>query len=75
VHTVLEQTPPELLKDVAEKGMMLTGGGALLRNLDLLLSQEIGVATKVSEDPLGAVVRGAGRIVEDPSLLERLSLE
>lgn len=75
VHTVLEQTPPELLKDVADNGLMLTGGGALLRNLDVLLSQEIGVMTKVSEDPLGAVVRGAGRIVEDPSLLERLSLE
>jgi rod shape-determining protein MreB and related proteins len=75
VHTVLEQTPPELLKDVADKGVVLTGGGALLRNLDLLLSQEIGVSTKVSEDPLAAVVRGVGRIVDDPSLLERLSLE
>ncbi len=75
VHSVLEQTPPELLRDVADNGLMLTGGGALLRNLDVLLSQEIGVTAKVSEDPLGAVVRGAGRIVEDPSLLERLSLE
>jgi len=75
VHSVLEQTPPELLKDVADNGLMLTGGGALLRNLDVLLSQEIGVETKVSEDPLGAVVRGAGLIVEDPSLLDRLSLE
>ena len=71
---VLEQTPPELLKDVADNGVVLTGGGALLRNLDVLLSQEIGVTAKISEDPLSAVVRGAGRIVEDPSLLERLSL-
>ncbi len=75
VHSVLEQTPPELLKDVADNGLMLTGGGALLRNLDVLLSQETGVLTRVSEDPLAAVVRGAGRIVDDPSLLERLSLE
>lgn len=45
-----------------------------MRNLDVLLSQETGVTAKISEDPLSAVVRGAGRIVEDPSLLERLSL-
>jgi rod shape-determining protein MreB len=75
VHDVLEQTPPELLKDVADNGLMLTGGGALLRNLDLLLTREIGVSAKVSDDPLAAVVRGAGRVVEDPALLERLALE
>ena len=75
VHMVLEQTPPELLKDVADNGLVLTGGGALLRNLDVLLSQEIGVIAKVSEDPLSAVVRGAGRLVEEPALLERLALE
>jgi len=75
VHEVLEQTPPELLKDVADNGLMLTGGGALLRNLDVLLSRETGVVTHISEDPLSAVVRGAGRIVEDPTLLDRLSLE
>jgi rod shape-determining protein MreB and related proteins len=74
VHIVLEQTPPELLKDVADNGVVLTGGGALLRNLDVLISQEIGVTAKISEDPLCAVVRGVGRVVEDPSLLERLSL-
>jgi len=74
VHMVLEQTPPELLKDVADNGVMLTGGGALLRNLDVLISEEIGVTAKISDDPLSAVVRGVGRIVEDPSLLERLSL-
>jgi rod shape-determining protein MreB and related proteins len=75
VHSVLEQTPPELLKDVADNGIVLTGGGALLRNLDVLISQEMGVATKVSDDPLSAVVRGAGRIVEEPALLERIALD
>jgi rod shape-determining protein MreB len=75
VHTVLEQTPPELLKDIADNGLILTGGGALLRNLEVLLSAEVGVAAKVSDDPLSAVVRGAGRVVDDPALLERLSLE
>ena len=74
VHMVLEQTPPELLKDVADNGVVLTGGGALLRNLDVLITEETGVTAKISEDPLSAVVRGVGRIVEDPSLLERLSL-
>jgi rod shape-determining protein MreB and related proteins len=74
VHMVLEQTPPELLKDVADNGVVLTGGGALLRNLDVLISEEIGVTAKISDDPLSAVVRGVGRIVEEPSLLERLSL-
>lgn len=74
VHMVLEQTPPELLKDVADNGVVLTGGGALLRNLDVLISQEIGVTAKISEDPLSAVVRGVGRIIEEPALLERLSL-
>jgi rod shape-determining protein MreB and related proteins len=74
VHMVLEQTPPELLKDVADNGVVLTGGGALLRNLDVLISQEVGVTARISEDPLSAVVRGVGRIVDEPSLLERLSL-
>jgi rod shape-determining protein MreB and related proteins len=75
VYMVLEQTPPELIKDIADNGVMLTGGGALLRNLDVLLSQETGIATKVSEDPLSAVVRGAGRIIEEPSLLDQLTLD
>ncbi len=75
VHMVLEQTPPELLKDVADNGVVLTGGGALLRNLDVLLSQEIGVTAKVTDDPLSAVVRGVGRLIEDPALLERIALD
>ena len=75
VHEVLEQTPPELLKDVADNGLMLTGGGALLRNLDLLLSREVGVTAKVSDDPLASVVRGAGRVIEEPALLEKIALE
>jgi rod shape-determining protein MreB and related proteins len=74
VLAVLEQTPPELLQDVAENGVVLTGGGALLRNLDVLLTQETGVSAKVSEDPLSAVVRGVGRIIEEPALLDRLAL-
>lgn len=64
VKNVLEQTPPELAADVADKGMILTGGGALLRNLDRLLSMETGVPAYVAEDPLSCVAIGAGRALE-----------
>lgn len=63
--TVLEQTPPELAADVADRGMLLTGGGSLLRNLDVLFSREIGVAAYVAEDPLSCVAIGAGRALEN----------
>ena len=56
----LENVPPELASDVAEKGMILTGGGALLRNLDKLFSEELGIPVIVAEDPLTCVVRGGG---------------
>jgi rod shape-determining protein MreB and related proteins len=64
VKAVLEQTPPELAADVADKGMILTGGGALLRNLDRLLSMETGVPAYVADDPLSCVAIGAGRALE-----------
>ena len=60
VKNALEQTPPELGADIAERGMMLTGGGALLRDLDRLLSEETGLPVLVAEDPLTCVVRGCG---------------
>jgi rod shape-determining protein MreB len=64
VKSVLEQTPPELAADVVDKGMVLTGGGALLRNLDRLLARETGVPAYVTEDPMAAVAIGAGRALE-----------
>jgi rod shape-determining protein MreB len=64
VKSVLEQTPPELASDVVDKGMVLTGGGALLRNLDRLLARETGVPAYVAEDPLACVAVGAGRALE-----------
>lgn len=64
VKTALEQTPPELCADVAERGIVLTGGGALLRGLDRLLSEETGIAVQVAEDPLTCVARGGGRALE-----------
>jgi rod shape-determining protein MreB len=64
VKTALEQTPPELGADVAERGMVLTGGGALLRDFDKLLSEETGLPVIVAEDPLTCVARGGGRVLE-----------
>ena len=64
VKSALEQTPPELAADIAERGMMLTGGGALLRDLDRLLLEETGLPVHVAEDPLTCVARGSGMALE-----------
>src|ERR1700743_121955 len=64
VKIALEQTPPELGADIAERGMMLTGGGALLRDLERLLAEETGLPVLVAEDPLTCVVRGSGMALE-----------
>ena len=64
VKSALEQTPPELAADIAEKGMVLTGGGALLRDIDRLLMEETGLPVIVAEDPLTCVVRGSGKALE-----------
>lgn len=64
VKTALEQTPPELGSDIAERGIVLTGGGALLRDIDRLLVEETGLPVVVAEDPLTCVARGGGRALE-----------
>jgi len=64
VKAALEQTPPELCSDVAERGIVLTGGGALLRDLDKLISAETGLHVQVADDPLTCVARGGGRALE-----------
>lgn len=64
VKTALESTPPELGADVAERGIVLTGGGALLRDLDKLLMEETGLPVVIAEDPLTCVARGGGRVLE-----------
>lgn len=64
VKTALENTPPELGSDVAERGMVLTGGGALLKDFDRLLVEETGLPVIVAEDPLTCVARGGGRVLE-----------
>ena len=64
VKGALEQTPPELASDIAETGLVLTGGGALLRELDRLLSHETGLPVILAEEPLTCVARGGGRALE-----------
>ena len=64
VKTALEQTPPELGADVAERGIVLTGGGALLKDLDRLISEETGLPVVIAEEPLTCVARGGGRALE-----------
>ena len=64
VKTALEQTPPELGADIAENGMVLTGGGALLKNLDRLLQEETGIPVIIAEDPLTCVARGCGKTLD-----------
>ena len=60
VKSALEQTPPELAADIAERGLVLTGGGALLRDIDRLLSEETGLPVLIADDPLTCVARGGG---------------
>ena len=69
VKNTLERTPPELASDIMEKGIILAGGGALIRNIDKLLSQKTGMPVYIAEDPLECVVKGTGKTLED---LERL---
>lgn len=64
VRSALEQAPPELAADIAERGMVLTGGGALLKDLDRLLMEETGLPVLIAEDPLTCVARGGGRALE-----------
>jgi rod shape-determining protein MreB len=70
----LERTPPELAADLLERGIVLCGGGSLLRGIDKLISDETGLACFVADDPLTAVALGTGKILEDPKFLTKISL-
>jgi len=74
VKSTLENTPPELAADIVDRGIVLAGGGALLRGLDRLLAEETGVPVVVADDPLTAVVRGAGKMLEDLDLLRMVAI-
>jgi rod shape-determining protein MreB len=75
VRIALERTPPELASDILDKGLVLAGGGALLRNLDVLLREEIGMPVTLADDPLTAVVMGAGKVLDKQSLLRDVSVD
>ena len=75
VHVALEQTPPELAADIVDSGIVLTGGGSLLKNLDVLLREETKLPIIVTEDPLSAVVLGSGRALDDMELLREVAIQ
>jgi len=75
VRVALERTPPELCADIVDRGIVLTGGGSLLRNLDRLLREETGLPVSVAEDPLSSVVLGTGKMLSDFDLLRKISLD
>jgi rod shape-determining protein MreB len=75
VRIALERTPPELAADIVDKGIVLAGGGALLRNLDLLLREETGLPVVIAEDPLSCVVLGSGKVLDELDLLKRVAVQ
>ena len=75
VKTTVEETPPELLADIMTKGIYLSGGGSLLRGLDILVQEETKIPTKIIEDPMTAVVRGAGMVLENIDTLSEVLAE
>jgi rod shape-determining protein MreB len=75
IRVALERTPPELSADISDRGIVLTGGGALLRNLDRRIREETGLPVSIAEDPLASVVLGTGRMLTDFKLLRRIAIE
>jgi rod shape-determining protein MreB len=75
VRNALEQTPPELSADICDRGIVLSGGGALLRGMDERIHNETGVPVQVAADPLSSVVLGAGKMLSDFNLLRKISLD
>jgi rod shape-determining protein MreB len=75
IRVALERTPPELSADISDRGIVLTGGGALIKNLDERIRQETGLPVSIAEDPLGSVVLGTGRMLTDLKLLRRIAIE
>ena len=75
VRVALECTPPELSADIVDRGIVVTGGGALLKNLDKRLREETGLPVALAEDPLSTVVLGAGKMLSNFELLRKISLD
>lgn len=74
IKATIEMTPPELVADIYERGIVLTGGGALLRGIERSIAKEADIPVRIAEDPMGATVRGAGLLLENPQLLRDIAL-
>ncbi len=72
VKMTLERTPPELVADIIDRGIVMAGGGSLLRDLDRLLAEETGMPVTLADDPLGSVVLGTGRVLEEIETLKKV---
>jgi rod shape-determining protein MreB len=75
IRVALERTPPELSADIVDKGIVLTGGGSLLRNLDKRIREETGLPVSLADDPLSSVVLGTGKMLSDFRLLKKISID
>ncbi len=75
IRVALERTPPELSADISDRGIVLTGGGAMLKNLDKRIREETGLPVSIAEDPLASVVLGTGKMLTDFRLLRRIAIE
>jgi len=75
IRVALERTPPELSADISDRGIVLTGGGALLKNLDRRIREETGLPVSIAEDPLCSVVLGTGKMLTDFRLLRRIAID
>jgi rod shape-determining protein MreB len=75
VRVALESTPPELSADIVDQGIVLTGGGALLKNLDQLLKNETGMPIIVADDPLSSVVLGSGQALDNIEILREIAID
>jgi rod shape-determining protein MreB len=75
IRVALERTPPELSADISDRGIVLTGGGAMLKNLDKRIRQETGLPVSIAEDPLASVVLGTGKMLTEFKLLRRIAIE
>jgi len=75
IHLALEQTPPELVSDIIETGIILAGGGALIRDIDIRIQNEVRLPVRIAPDPLTTIARGGEKVLEDPELLEKIQLQ
>jgi rod shape-determining protein MreB len=75
IKTALEQTPPELAADIVDRGIVLTGGGSLLKNLDEMIRRETGLPVSIADDPLSTVVMGSGKIFENFDVLKAVLIK